>query len=71
VTNAALQSPHIEKEVLQAKRENKRSIPCIYENVRDSEIKWGLNEIKGIKFSDKYELVRELYATIPRASNKT
>src|SRR5215207_20480 len=63
-TNGALQSPHVENEVLQAQREKKRIIPCFHRNVRDNEIKWGLNKIQGVEFEDKYELARNLYSKI-------
>jgi TIR domain len=66
VTNGALQSPHVENEVLQAQREKKRIIPCFHRNVIHSEIKWGLNKIQGVKFEDKYELARNLYSKITK-----
>ena len=79
VTYGALKSPHVAKEVLQAQREKKIIIPCFHKNVRVDDIKWGLNKIQGIEFSDKYELERELYSKIgiettnklPEFSNKT
>jgi hypothetical protein len=68
VTNGALKSPHVENEVLQAQRENKKIIPCFYKNVRDSDIKWGLNNIQGVNFGDKFELVRNLDNEIGQAN---
>jgi TIR domain len=62
VTHGALQSPHIENEVLQAQREKKRIIPFLHRSVIHSEIKWGLNKIQGVEFEDKYELARNLYS---------
>ena len=64
---------------MQAQREKKIIIPCFHKNVRVDDIKWGLNKIQGIEFSDKYELARELYSKIgiettnklPEFSNKT
>jgi TIR domain len=64
VTYGALQSPHVENEVLQAQRERKRIIPCFHRSVIHSEIKWGLNNIQGVEFEDKYELARNLYSKI-------
>jgi hypothetical protein len=64
VTHGALQSPHVENEVLQAQREKKRIIPCFHRSVIHSEIKWGLNKIQGVEFEDKYELARNLYSKI-------
>ena len=64
VTYGALQSPHVENEVLQAQREKKKIIPCIHRTITDNSIKWGLNKIQGIEFDDKFELARNLYAKI-------
>jgi hypothetical protein len=64
VTHAALRSPKVEREVLQAQRENKKIIPCIHRDVSYNEIKWNLYKIQGIEFFDKYELARNLYRNI-------
>jgi len=64
ITHAALRSTEIEKEVLQAQRENKKIIPCIHRDVNYEEIKWNLKSIQGIEFQDKYELSRVLYSKI-------
>ena len=64
ITYGALQSPHIENEVLQAQNEKKRIIPCIHRTLRDSHIKWGLNKIQGVEFDYKFELARNLYSKI-------
>jgi hypothetical protein len=64
LTHGALQSPHVENEVLQAQRERKRIIPCFHRSVIHSEIEWGLNKIQGVEFEDKYELARNLYSKI-------
>lgn len=47
VTYGALQSTHLEKDVLQAQRKKKRIIPCFHKNVRAYDIKWGLR-FKGL-----------------------
>jgi tetratricopeptide (TPR) repeat protein len=69
VTFGALQSSHVEKEVLHAEGKKKRIIPCIHKDVRKHEIKWGLNDIQGIKFKGKFELVRDLYPKIALDQN--
>jgi tetratricopeptide (TPR) repeat protein len=65
VTHGALQSPHVEKEVLQAQTENKKIIPCFHRSITNRYIdKLELNKIQGVEFSDKYELARDLYLMI-------
>jgi hypothetical protein len=64
VTNGALQSPHVETEILQAQKEKKRIIPCFHRSVRNNNIKWALNKIQGVEFEDKFELARNLYSKI-------
>ena len=64
VTPDSLKSNYVENEVLQAQKQNKIIVPCIHERVEYSNIKWNLNKIQGIEFSDKYELVLSLYPKI-------
>lgn len=64
VTYGALQSEHVEREVLQAQKENKKILPCLFRRINLNEIKWGLERIQGVEFSDKYELARDLYSKI-------
>jgi hypothetical protein len=71
VTYGALQSPHVQNEFLQAQREKKRIIPCLHRNVREGDIKWGLNNIQGVEFTDKYELARDLYTKIAKIQRET
>ena len=59
ITYGALQSPHVENELLQAKQQKKKIFPCFHKRVRESDIKWGLHRIQGIEFNDKYDLARE------------
>ena len=66
VTFGALHSPHVEREVLQAQKENKKIIPCFFRGINPSKIKWGLDKIQGLEFFDKYELVRDLYSKIEK-----
>jgi tetratricopeptide (TPR) repeat protein len=65
VTHGALQSPHVDREVLQAQKEKKTIIPCFHRSITNRYIdKWELNKIQGVEFSDKYELTRNLYLMI-------
>lgn len=64
ITDAALRSSEVEKEVLQAQRENKKIIPCIHRDLNYDEIKWNLKSIQGVEFQDKYDLSRVLYSKI-------
>jgi hypothetical protein len=64
VTFAALRSIEIEREVLQAQKENKIIVPCFHSSIRNSNIKWGLNNIQGVQFDDKFELARNVYSKI-------
>jgi hypothetical protein len=64
VTSGALYSLHVEREVLQAQRENKKIIPCIYIGIKKDKIKWGVEKFQGVEFSDKYELARLLESKI-------
>jgi hypothetical protein len=64
VTGAALRSTEVEKEVLLAQRENKKIIPCIYRGIRKDKIKWGLEKIQGVEFTNEYQLARDLYSKI-------
>ena len=60
LTPASLRSPEVEKEVLEAKRKNKRIIPCIYESIEPKEIRWDLDQYQGIEFKDKFDLMRSI-----------
>ena len=64
VTYGALQSPHVENEVLQAQKEKKTIIPCFHRTVIGNDIKWGLDKIQGVEFDDKYELARNIQSKI-------
>ena len=45
VTHASLRSTEIEREVLQAQKENKTIVPCIHKDVSHDEIKWDASQI--------------------------
>jgi hypothetical protein len=64
LTPDSLTSKNVEREVLQAKKEEKIIVPCIHEYVPYNQIKWGLKNIQGIEFSDKFELALHLYPKI-------
>ena len=64
VTDGALQSPYVENEVSQAQRDKKKIIPCFLRGINPKRIKWGLEKIQGVEFSDKYELARNLYSKL-------
>ena len=69
LTHGALTSSEVEKEVLQAQRENKRIIPCTHQTIllrSDPRSKWGLEKIQGIEFNKEDDLARELYLRIER-----
>jgi tetratricopeptide (TPR) repeat protein len=70
VTHGALYSLHVEREVLQAQREEKTIIPCFYRDVIGSNIKWGLEKLQGVEFSDKYEIARNLHSEIANMSKE-
>ena len=69
VTYGALYSPNVGNEVLQAQREKKRIIPCFYSEVKQSDIKWGLNKIQGVQFYGEFELARNLFSKILKNKN--
>ena len=71
VTFDALQSPYVEGEILQAQKKSKKIIPCFYKDVKDNDIKWGLNKIQGITFRNNYELVRNLYNQIKQTNESS
>ena len=70
VTYGALQSPHVENEVLQAQKEKKIIIPCFHRTVIGNDIKWGLDNIQGVEFDDKYELARNIQSKISSSKGR-
>jgi hypothetical protein len=71
VTFAALRSAEVEKEVLLAKKHNKKIIPCIYKGIKKTLIKWDLARFQGVEFGSKYELAREIYWKIGNIQKKS
>lgn len=70
ITYGALQSPHVENEVLQAQREDKKIIPCIQKDTYYEKIKWDLRSRQGIEFDDRFDLARKLYFHILKMQKK-
>ncbi len=70
ITYGALQSPHVKSEVIQAQKNHKKIIPCLQRDINYEEIKWGLDNIQGIEFDDKYDLARKLYLKITKSQQK-
>ena len=64
VTRSSIRSDEVEKEVIQARRERKKIIPCIYHSLKKDQIKWGLADLQGIIFEDGYDLGRKIYEKI-------
>ena len=64
LTPNALKSLEIEREIHHAQMLNKIIIPFLNEKLNYAEIKWGLESIQGIQFSDEVDLSRELYSMI-------
>jgi len=64
VTYGSLHSEHVEREVQQAQKENKKIIPCFFRGINPDKIKWGLEKIQGVEFTNEYQLARDLYSKI-------
>ena len=61
ITPAALKQYSIVAiEVREAQRKNKIIIPCIHKDIKYDEIKWGLQDISEIEFTNENELVKQL-----------
>lgn len=63
VTPGTLRSREVEREVLLAQERGKKIIPCVHGFVLRDQLKWGLDKIQGIRFSDKYDLALYLSRT--------
>jgi hypothetical protein len=63
---ASIRSKDVEKEVLQAQKENKIIIPCIHKDVGIENLKWDLDRYQGFEFDDRYDLARKLYSKIAK-----
>jgi MAP3K TRAFs-binding domain/TIR domain len=66
LTDGSLRSPFVDKEVIQAQKEEKNIIPCFHKNVIGREIKWRLDRIHGVEFTTESSLARELYSIISK-----
>ena len=60
VTRSALRSTEVEKEVLEARKQNKTIIPCMYKGISWNDLKWDLNKLQGFQFDNKNSLIRQL-----------
>ena len=60
ITRSALKSLEVEKEVLEARKQNKIIIPCRYRGISWTELKWDLNKLQGFDFDNKNSLIRQL-----------
>ena len=60
VTRSALKSSEVEKEVLEARKQNKIIIPCRYRGILWTDLKWDLNKLQGFDFDNKNSLIRQL-----------
>jgi predicted nucleotide-binding protein len=69
LTPDSIISLNVEKEVLQAQKQNKIIVPCINEDVDYGKIKWDLDKIQGIEFSDEFKLARKLSSKIKNYEN--
>ena len=70
VTYGALQSPHVENEVLQAQKEKKTIIPCFHRSIIENDIRWELKQYQGVEFEEKYDLARNLQSEIEKRRKK-
>ena len=71
VTHSAMKSSHVEKEVLQAQRENKVIVPCMHKYVMRNQIKWNLTNLQGLEFKTEYDLAREMTRNLSLLYEKT
>jgi tetratricopeptide (TPR) repeat protein len=60
VTRSALKSSEVEKEILEARKQNKIIIPCRYRGISWTDLKWDLNKLQGFEFDNKNSLIRQL-----------
>ena len=71
VTRSALKSAEVEKEIIEAKKQNKTIIPCRYRGITWNELKWDLNKLQGFQFDNKNSLIRQLDDIIFSKNNST
>jgi hypothetical protein len=69
ITSAALLNSFVETEFLEARKLRKVVIPCRHKSVALRDLKWGLQEIKGIEFDSIESLLRELLPSIANISD--
>ena len=64
ITRSALKSSEVEKEVFEARNQNKVIIPCLYGGITWNELKWDLNKLPGFEFYSKNSLVLQLHEIV-------
>ncbi len=60
----------IEKELLYAQKENKKTILCKHKDIDKDKLKFDLSEYQEIIFDSKIDLVRTLYSNIEKIEEK-
>ena len=55
-----MKSSEVEKEILEARKQNKIIIPCRYRGISWTDLKWDLNKLQGFDFDNKNSLIRQL-----------
>jgi hypothetical protein len=70
ITSRALNSKWVEKEFWEAKRLQKIVIPCKISEVVRSELRWGLEKMQYIEFTDKNDLIRKLDSLLKEVANQ-
>ena len=50
----------MEREVLEARKQNKIIIPCRYRGISWTDLKWDLNKLQGFEFDNKNSLIKQL-----------
>jgi tetratricopeptide (TPR) repeat protein len=65
ITRGALRSNNVYIEVQEARRLNKRIIPCTHSKVDRLHVKWGLGQLEGPTFTLSGDLLRDLDSYLP------
>jgi hypothetical protein len=69
ITHGSLKSDQVKDEFLEAKRLQKRIIFCRYFEVKEKELeKWGLDEMQGIEFETKEDIIRKTESLVIKAT---
>lgn len=69
ITYGALESKQVKEEFLEAKTLQKRIIVCRYSEVEEEKLKkWGLDEMQGIEFETKEDIIRKTEDLVIKAN---